>query len=878
VVLEFGAAGLSGPEGWRTVADLVRRRTQEGLRPLLVLPALPRTAELILELIAFATPGRKARDPREELQRLHADLARGLGLDEDEAESLLRQPLDELARLAILAGAEQHYTRGHAAAARAMSLGGLMLSRLAMAWLNREGIPAGWHDARTSLLVPEEEGRSPRGVHLAAHEPAPDESLVRRLAAQPRVVVTQGGVAGTPGTTGAPGERTVLLDPGGVDLSAAWFAVKLRAERCEIWGDVPGLFTADPALLPSARLLRALTYEEAQEILTTTGGRGVHPRAVAPLRRRRIPLHLGWIERPGAPGTVISAAGPVTGPQVKAVVARTGVTLISMETVGMWREAGFLARVFEVFARHRVSVGAVSTSETNVTVTLDPDRPETDALDERTVEGLLRDLAGHCEARVIAPTAALSLIGRGIRAILHELGPALEVFEEKKVHLVTESASDLNLTFVVDEDQSERMVRQLHDLLFQHRSEGPVFGSTWQELLTAGAAGPAAAAPAAWWRERRDELLALAAEETPLYVYDAETLAAKARAVLGLRAVDRVFYSVKANHHAGILGLFHGLGLGFECVSIGEVELLRTLLPDLDGARLLFTPNFAPREEYRRALAAGAHVTIDSLHPLREWPETFSGRDLFLRLDPGHGRGHHVHVRTAGAQSKFGIAPEEVEEAAALAERCGARIVGLHAHAGSGIRTAEAWSETARFLAAAARRFPHLRALDLGGGLGVPERPGQAPLDLAALNSLLRACRRQMPGLELWLEPGRYLVAQAGVLLARVVQIKRKGDVTYVGVDAGMNSLIRPALYGSYHPIYNLSRLDEPPELVAHVVGPICETGDVLGRSRRLAPAREGNVLLIDNAGAYGRVMSSRYNLREPAAERLLGRRAKPRG
>jgi bifunctional diaminopimelate decarboxylase / aspartate kinase len=163
-----------------------------------------------------------------------------------------------------------------------------------------------------------------------------------------------------------------------------------------------------------------------------------------------------------------------------------------------------------------------------------------------------------------------------------------------------------------------------------------------------------------------------------------------------------------------------------------------------------------------------------------------------------------------------------------------------------------------------------VRVLDLGGGLGVPERPGQSALDLAALDDLLRRFKAVRPELELWLEPGRFLVAQAGVLLARVTQVKHKGEVTWVGLETGMNSLIRPALYGAYHPIYNLTRLDEPPGMVAHVVGPICETGDILGRSRRLPPTFEGDVVLIANAGAYGRVMSSRYNLREPAGEALL--------
>lgn len=656
--------------------------------------------------------------------------------------------------------------------------------------------------------------------------------------------------------------------------TAAGHAVRLGAERCEAWTDAPGMFTATPSLVPSARLLRTLDYDEAQEISLASfdavgGGRLVHPGCIPLLRRSGIPLHVRCIGRPEQPGTVVSVSGPETGPAVKAVLARNGIVLVSMETAGMWQRVGFLAEAFALFARHGVSIDSVSTSETNVTVTLDPGA---NALEPHVLPALVRGLEAFCEPRVIAPTAALSLVGRGIRGILHELSPVLEVFEEMKVHLLTQAANDLNLTFVVDEDQSERLVRRLHGLLFGHQTESAVFGPPWSEL-SAGTAGAEAEAPEGtgtdWWRERRGELLALAAEQGPVYVYDAEGLDEAARSVLSL-GLDRVFYSVKANSHPGVLSRFEALGLGFECVSGPELEHVTGLFPEMGAERLLFTPNFAPAAEYRSAFELGARVTIDSLHPLRAWPEVFRGREVLVRLDPGRGRGHHAHVRTAGAQSKFGVSPDQLAELRELAARLGVRIVGLHAHAGSGIRDASSWGETARFLAEQAGRFPDVRVLDLGGGLGVPERPEQTPLDVEALGESLRGFRSANPRFEVWMEPGRFLVARAGVLLARVVQLKRKGDVVYVGVETGMNSLIRPALYGAYHPIVNLSKLGEPATLLAHVVGPICETGDILGRSRRLAAPEEGDVLLIANGGAYGRVMSSRYNLREPATEALL--------
>jgi diaminopimelate decarboxylase/aspartate kinase len=855
VVLKFGGTSISTPERWSTIANLVERRLSEGLRPLVVCSALAGISNHLKILLALAVEGRHEEDLAA-IRARHLELGAGLKID---AAALLRDDFEELSRLTLAASLLRE--AGPALEARVMALGELMSTRLGAACLSSRGIETAWLDARAALETREDPlAGGPRAYLAATCDFERDEELGRRLDEIPAAaVITQGFIA-----RNREGQ-TVLLGRGGSDTSAAYFAARLGAARCEIWTDVPGLFTANPALIPSARLLRALTYEEAQEI-ATMGAKVLHPRAIPPLRAQGIPLHVLSIDHPEAPGTVISAAGPVTGPQVKAISSRNGLALVSMETVGMWQEVGFLARAFGVFARYGLSVDSVSTSETNVTVSLDP---QANALEPSVVSSLLRDLGEFCEPTLVAPASSLSLVGRGIRAILHELGPVLEAFEEMKVHLVTQAASDLNLTFVVDEDQSERLVRQLHGLLFGQKGESELFGPTWSELF-GEPPDETGAFHREWWRRRRTELLEIAAARGAVYVYDAGTLRSTAETLRALDALDRVFYSLKANCHPDVLRVFHTTGLGFECVSAAELEHVRGLFPDLDAARLLFTPNFAPRQEYRRGFELGARVTIDNLHPLREWPEVFAGRDVFLRLDPGRGRGHHAHVRTAGAQSKFGLAPEQIDDIRPLLAACGARVVGLHSHIGSGIRTAEAWSEVALFLAEAAERFPDVRVLDLGGGLGVPERPGQNPLDLATLSELLRRFKAANPRFELWLEPGRFLVSQAGVLLARVTQVKRKGEVVYVGLETGMNSLIRPPLYGAYHPIVNLTRLDEPLAWIAHIVGPICETGDILGRSRRLPATREGDVLLIANAGAYGRVMSSHYNLRQPAGELLL--------
>jgi diaminopimelate decarboxylase/aspartate kinase len=343
-----------------------------------------------------------------------------------------------------------------------------------------------------------------------------------------------------------------------------------------------------------------------------------------------------------------------------------------------------------------------------------------------------------------------------------------------------------------------------------------------------------------------------------------------ARRLRSLKSISRVFYAIKANPNPEILRVIAAEGLDFECVSRGEIERVLGTLPGLPRQRVLYTPNFAPREEYVWAFEQGVTVTIDNLYVLQHWAQTFENRAVLVRVDTGTGRGHHQHVQTAGEYAKFGIPLDDLGEVARLAAAARCRIVGLHAHSGSGIFEIGSWAETATLLLAEADRFPELRWLNIGGGLGVPEQAQQPELDLARMDAGLAVVRARAAALEFWLEPGRYLVAAAGVLLARVTQTKSKGGTRYVGVTTGMNSLIRPALYGSWHEIVNLTRLDDAATERVNVVGPICESGDALGLGRLLPPTQEDDVLLIANVGAYGRSMSSNYNLREPAIEVMI--------
>ena len=452
--------------------------------------------------------------------------------------------------------------------------------------------------------------------------------------------------------------------------------------------------------------------------------------------------------------------------------------------------------------------------------------------------------------------------------ILHDLSPVLKVFEEQKVHLVTQAANDLNLTFVVSSEHAYRLVKRLHGLLVS-KFEGGVFGPTWEQFNSQQVSTPAPR-PAVWWLDRKDELLAIGQRLGAAYVYERNSIETAIDSLQSLQSIDAVFYAMKANSHPEILRIAHERGVNFECVSPGEINRVLELFPDLDRQRILFTPNFAPRSEYKWALEQNVRLTLDNLFPLREWGSLFGAKEVFIRIDTGQGRGHHEHVRTAGVHAKFGVPLFEIDELVQLVTSTGACVVGLHAHTGSGVLNVHAWRDTGEQFLGLLEHFPEVRYFDLGGGLGIPEKPGQSAFDLEEFDQVLAAIKQDCGGREIWLEPGRYIVAQGGVLLAQVTQVKGKGDIQYVGVKTGMNSLIRPALYGAYHEIVNLSRLDEAATTVVTVVGPICETGDRLGSDRLMPEAQEGDVLLVANTGAYGRVMSSSYNLRDPAPEVII--------
>jgi diaminopimelate decarboxylase len=363
---------------------------------------------------------------------------------------------------------------------------------------------------------------------------------------------------------------------------------------------------------------------------------------------------------------------------------------------------------------------------------------------------------------------------------------------------------------------------------------------------------------------------------TPVYVLDRARVAARSEALATAFDGADIRYAMKANSDPAVLETVIDAGFGLECASAGELHL--ALETAIDPARLHYTAVNPPTldldffvecAELRPALTVTAGA-VDTLERLLD--RQYAGR-VALRVNPGVGAGHHAKV-TTGDADKFGV---PIETAMSVLEGYADRLefVGLHAHAGSGILGDDHAAHLAmvdRLVALAteaATAVPALEYLDIGGGFGVPYRPDQQPLSLEGLAAEIDERMQGCP-LSLAIEPGRYLVAPAGVLLSRVNTRKQGRSQTIVGIDAGMTTLLRPMLYDAYHPIENLSADPETPQESVAVTGPICETGDVLATDRQLQSPQRGDLLAIGITGAYGFEMASTYNMRPRPARVVL--------
>jgi len=371
---------------------------------------------------------------------------------------------------------------------------------------------------------------------------------------------------------------------------------------------------------------------------------------------------------------------------------------------------------------------------------------------------------------------------------------------------------------------------------------------------------------------------------SPLYVYNEHILRRRCRDMLQLSAHPgfRVNYSAKANSNPSLLRIIREEGCLADAMSPGELHM--NLEAGFLQEEILYVCNNVSEAELKDAAGHGLLVSVDSLAQLELFGRVNKGGKVMLRFNPGIGAGHHQKVVTAGKGTKFGIAPEELGEARALLAGCELTLAGLNQHIGSLFMTPEGYLDAMDWLLAFARalrpeEFAQLEILDFGGGFGIPYRKyeNEARLDLDALGRGIHerisafAAQTGYKG-RFYVEPGRYLVAECGLLLGTVHAVKAHAGRRYVGTDLGFNTLMRPVLYGSHHDIeiYRAGDKAVGGQAPQTVVGNICESGDILADNRELPEMCIGDVLGVLDAGAYGFAMCSNYNLRLRPAEVLI--------
>ncbi|PIN86367.1 diaminopimelate decarboxylase [Candidatus Woesearchaeota archaeon CG10_big_fil_rev_8_21_14_0_10_44_13] len=367
---------------------------------------------------------------------------------------------------------------------------------------------------------------------------------------------------------------------------------------------------------------------------------------------------------------------------------------------------------------------------------------------------------------------------------------------------------------------------------------------------------------------------------SPLYVYEEDMIRQRFDDLdKNITYPDKkIYYACKANTNPAIMRIVLEKGGCIDAVSPYEAEM--ALRVGFSPDRILFTGDNATDEDLQFCIKRKIMVNLGSLSQIERYGRLCRNSNISIRINPDVGAGHHGHCITGGPDSKFGIYFDRVDEIRKTAAKYGLGIAGIHSHIGSGILDTAIFKKAMNMVLDAAKGFSNLEFVDFGGGIGVPYRPDERPMDIRRFGREISAlfedfCRQYGKQLMMIIEPGRYIVAEAGFLLVTTNNRKHTPKHTFIGTDSGFNHLIRPTMYGSYHDIINASNVEGEKEKVV-IAGNICESGDVFTRNedgpedRQIARITEGDVLAICNAGAYGFSMSSNYNTRPRPAEVIV--------
>lgn len=474
LILKFGGTSVSGKQQWTTIESLARQRLEQGYRVVLVCSAM---AGVTNALQRFTEQPNDCKNSEvENILRQYRQLATDLGI---ESEDLLDEAAQQITNsLRTIAGAVNNPDR-YAGIASLLSVGEWLSTRIGKRYLAKN-LEIEWVDAREALQTLAEDALHTRRAWLSARcSSKPDPGLQKRWSEKSPALITQGFVASHPEG------GTALLGRGGSDTSAVLLASALEARRVEIWTDVPGLFSADPRVIPGARLLRTLDYDEALE-MAASGAKVVHSRCIRAAADAHLPVHICDLGNTDFTGTTIQhddGTSARANEGIRSVCHQTQMAVLLLQNLDMREQVGFLAWVFEQISQAGISIDLVATSETTTTLALNM---ISNHLDEPTLAELASSLRQRCAVTVYPQCSAINLVGRGARVALSQAASGFEFFATQPLLMLSQSANDLCVSLLVQESDAGELLRSLHAILIEKgldkKLEAEVFGPSWQEL------------------------------------------------------------------------------------------------------------------------------------------------------------------------------------------------------------------------------------------------------------------------------------------------------------------------------------------------------------------------------------------------------------
>lgn len=661
-----------------------------------------------------------------------------------------------------------------------------------------------------------------------------DKFKLENILVKNDVIVIPGFRASTPS------KNICLMGRGGSDTTGSILAASLKAKEYAIWTDVNGIFSGDPNIVKHVNIIPSISYNAAQEI-SAMGAKVIHPYCIKPCMEANVPIHIRNTYNLNSKHTVIENCLGGSEKSIYSITNQSRISVFKIKSLNMWNNYGFVYHIFSKFKDFNVDVNIINTSQFDITTT-------TDDLDENKLDRLKQELEKDYIVELYNNCNCISLVGENIRKY-DKINKIINALKDFEIKLTSYSSNDMSISFVVENIIQKEIINRIHMIAF------PFYYFPKKDN---------------WW----SKLLQLTPTEKCKYFYSLDVVSEKIKILKTLKSIDRVYYAMKANNSKEIIHHMIKNNLGLETVSLEEIILIADVCKEnninFNQVNILYSPNFASIEDYVKIYDLSENninVIVDNIDMLLTYKDVFANKKVGLRLDLDYGFGHCNKVITQGVESKFGMTCNDIIDNKNIFIENNISIIGLHSHMGSGITDYKHWINNFKLIMNVYENIPFdcnkIEWVDIGGGFGIGDT-----IDFNSLDNVLRIIKKKYD-VKIYIEPGRFLVAEAGVILGRITQIKYKNKTKFIGTNVGMTDIIRPALYSAVHPIhFNDNNYNK--ELVT-VVGPICESGDVLVRNLLVDNnLKIGDPMIVENTGAYGLVMASNYNNRKLPEEVLF--------